>query len=213
MSRKSLPKKDAIVWYLCAKCNANVYVKDREEHSEHCPVIESTTCAAIRDKRMVSARLSIQPMTEELRALNARHLINLVFIHESVFGLCEFVLGDYVLISSPALPNGIPIVRMAWPSSNSSMVPTAIGVTDEGETFLFAVNITFNIHLIHRIPKDLERTRRYYCFDTKTFAGFDPSRHIDANTGAQQRANRSNDVERYEKSADDSNERQSVRPE
>lgn len=136
MSRKSLPKKDAIVWYLCAKCNAYVHVKDREEHSEHCPVIESTTCAAIRDKILVSARLSIQPMTEELRALNARHLTNLVFIHESVFGLCEFVLGDYVLISSPALPNGIPIVRMAWPSSNSSMVPTAIGVTDEGDSTL-----------------------------------------------------------------------------
>lgn len=132
MSRKSLPKKDQVIWYLCAKCNSNIYVKDREQHSEYCPAIESTTCTIIRDKQLLSAQLIAQTITDELRGLNAKHLNNLVFLSESVFGLCDFVLGDNVLISSDALPNGVPIVRSVWPTPSSSTIPTLVSVVEEG---------------------------------------------------------------------------------
>lgn len=132
MSRKSLPRKDQIIWYLCTKCESNIYVKDRDQHSEYCPAIESTTCTIIRDKQVLSARLSIQTITDDLRGLNAKHFNGFVFLSESVFGLCDFVLGDNVLVSSDALPNGVPIVRSVWPSTSSASLPTAVSVTEEG---------------------------------------------------------------------------------
>lgn len=132
MSRKSLPKKDQIIWYLCTKCNSNIYVKDRDQHGEYCPMIESVTCTTIRDKQLLSARLIVQTITDDVRGLNAKHLNNLVFLSESVFGLCEFVLGDNVLVSSDALPNGVPIVRSVWPSTSGSSSPTSAAVSEEG---------------------------------------------------------------------------------
>lgn len=132
MSRKSLPKKDQIIWYLCSKCNSNIHVIDRDQHSEYCPTIESSAYTTIRDKRFLSARLNVQTITDDLRGLNAKHLNNLVFLSESVFGLCDFVLGDNVLISSQALPNGVPVIRSVWPAPTSSSLPTSASVTDEG---------------------------------------------------------------------------------
>lgn len=132
MSRKSLPKKDQIIWYSCTKCDSNIYVKDREQHSEYCPTIESTSCTTIHDKQLLSARLNVQTITDELRGLNVKYLNNLVFLSESVFGLCDFVLGDNVLISSQALPNCVPIVRTAWPSTTGTGSPTSASVSEEG---------------------------------------------------------------------------------
>lgn len=164
MSRKSLPRKDQIIWYLCTKCNSNIFVKDRDQHSEYCPAIESTTCTIIRDKQMLSARLSVQTITDELRGLNAKHLNGFVFVSESVFGLCDFVLGDNVLVTSDALPNGVPVIRSVWPSTSGASLPTSVSVTEEGMFLVFFIHFRYLIATVevvsYRIPENVARRRR-----------------------------------------------------
>lgn len=130
MSRKSLSKKETAIWYLCNSCNCNVFSKDRESHS--CPSDESlqTNCTFIRDKKLISKQLTEKVITDELRGINANKLDSLIFLHESVFSLCDLILGDNVLISSSALANNAAIVRNAWPISGSSA--GLVSVTEEG---------------------------------------------------------------------------------
>lgn len=136
MSRKSLPKKDQIIWYLCSKCNTHIYAKEREQHIENCPLDESslqTTCAFIRNKTLVTNQLAVKPTTEDLRAINLKNLNNLLFVHESVFSLCDLVLGDYVSVSSPSLPNSVPITRIIWPLTAGTLPATSVCVSEEGK--------------------------------------------------------------------------------
>lgn len=130
MSRKSLSKKEPTIWYLCNNCNINIFAKDCELHI--CD--ESTTqlnYTFVADKKLFSNQLKVEKRNaDDLRLINENKTNNLIFVHESIFSLCELVLGDYVLISSSALPHDAPIVRMAWPSTNPN--GSLAGVTEYG---------------------------------------------------------------------------------
>lgn len=134
MSRKSLPRKDQIIWYFCSECNSHIFTKDRDNHSEYCSIdsiVRPNTF--VRDKKLISNQLSVKPITDDLRAIKSKHLNNLVFLHESVFALCDFVLGDFILVSSSILANEVPIVRNVWPVSNgASSAATTVLVCEEG---------------------------------------------------------------------------------
>lgn len=122
MSRKSLPKKDQAIWYQCNNCNWHIFARDREQHSctQQLSIEdkEPKTYTFVVDKRLSTTQLSEKPITDDLKLITANKLNNLIFLHESIFPLCQIVLGDYVLVSSPALSNGAPILRSAWPISN-----------------------------------------------------------------------------------------------
>lgn len=122
MSRKSLSKKETTLWCQCNNCNWNILAKDREQHvcldpNESIP----NNYTFVRNKILSINQLAEKPTTDDLRAINANKLNNLIFLHESIFPLCDLVLGDYVLVTSPALPNNIPIVRNVWPISNQNI--------------------------------------------------------------------------------------------
>lgn len=132
MSRKSLSKKETTIWYLCGNCNCNVFAKDKEVHL--CPNDESipSNCTFISEKKLFANQLTEKAITEDLRSISGSKLNNLVFLHESIFSLCDFILGDNVLISSPALPNSVPVVRSVWPINSTSTTNGIVSVTEEG---------------------------------------------------------------------------------
>lgn len=119
MSRKSLTKKETALWYQCNNCSWNILAKDREQHS----CTDSSECVPqtytfVCNHKLTTHQLSDKPITDDLRTIQANKLNNLIFLHESIFPLCDLVLGDYVLVRSSKLPQNTPIVRVAWPSSN-----------------------------------------------------------------------------------------------
>lgn len=121
MSRKSLSKKETALWYQCNNCNWNILAKDREQHlciesSETTPTNYTFVC----NKKLFTNQLSEKSTTDDLRGINANKLNNLIFIHESIFPLCDLVLGDYVSITSTELPRNAPIIRNVWPISNQN---------------------------------------------------------------------------------------------
>lgn len=122
MSRKSLTKKETAIWYLCNSCNCNILAKDREKHScTEASSDESTqqNYTFVCDKKLSVNQFATRPITDDLKGINAHKLNNLIFLHESIFPLCDLVLGDFVLISSAVLQNA-PIVRNAWPMSSQN---------------------------------------------------------------------------------------------
>lgn len=121
MSRKSLSKKEAALWYQCNNCNWNIIAKDREQHvcNETNESIQ-TDYTFVCNKKLSTNQVSEKPATEDLRGINSNKLNTLLFLHESIFPLCDLVLGDYVLVSSPAFNKTTPIVRTAWPISSQN---------------------------------------------------------------------------------------------
>lgn len=121
MSRKSLPKKDSTVWYQCNNCNWHIFAKDRDQHSCTEQSIDEKTQKSytfVANRKLSTNQLSEKSITDDVRTINANKLNNLIFLHESIFPLCQIVLGDYVLVSSSDLIKSSPIVRNAWPMSN-----------------------------------------------------------------------------------------------
>lgn len=134
MSRKSLSKKEVAIWYLCNGCNCNVFAKDCEQHS--CTEQSSgeqiqQNCTFVNNKKLSTNQLAEKTITDDLNGINANKLNNLIFLHESIFPLCDLVLGDYVLVSSSALAKNAPIVRNAWPMSNSNQ--GIVCISEEGK--------------------------------------------------------------------------------
>lgn len=140
MPPKSSSKKEAVLWYLCEQCKVNITSKDRDQHEEHCPIeqqeadeepLKPFLCSYIRDQRLFSVSLNAKPVTEELSDLSGAQLKGLVFLSESVINLCGFILGDFVSLSSPQLPEIAPVVRTVWPVPDRFL--TTVFVTDEGK--------------------------------------------------------------------------------
>lgn len=134
MSRKSLSKKEPTIWYLCNSCNCNIFAKDREQHlctEQLNDELTQQNCTFISNKKLfTNQQLTEKPVTDDSRGINANKLNNLIFLHESIFPLCDLVLGDNVLISSSALAKNAPIVRNAWPMSTLNQ--GIVCVSEEG---------------------------------------------------------------------------------
>ncbi|XP_031627030.1 ATPase family protein 2 homolog [Contarinia nasturtii] len=154
MSRKSLSKKEPALWYLCNSCNSNIFAKDREQHS--CTEQSSDELAqnhtVVCNKRLSTNQLAEKPITDDLKGINSNKLNSLIFLHESIFPLCDLVLGDYVLISSSSLAQNAPIVRNAWPMSNANQGIVCVS----GEEFRTTWTSTIDLNLtIEKVSGDL----------------------------------------------------------
>lgn len=146
MSRKSLTKKETTIWYNCSSCGSNTLAKDRELHA--CDGSDTQpNYTFIRDNTLFSNQLTEKMITDDIREINEIKLKNILFVHESIFALCDLVLGDYVSIESPALSNNAPIVRMVWPITNSNATGNLIGVCAHG-TFGSGNNVFEEIHIL-----------------------------------------------------------------
>lgn len=199
MSRKSLPKKDSISWFLCSKCDSFISAKDRDRHVDLCAPnasIEASKTATIKNKQFFSSELHVKPVTEDLNGINEQQLKRFILLHESVINLCEFVLGDFLLISSSALPNAAPIVRCVWPLLNSNSSPTSVYVCESGKYLSNRIdkkhrkNTHFSyrhsICLLNRIEFNVEASQGRRNFNPKIDTKFD-SRIIDNIVSLQQR--------------------------
>lgn len=133
MSRKSLTKKETALWYQCNSCSWNILAKDREQHacSDSGESTPQKAYTFVCNKKLTANQLSEKPITDDLRSINPNKLNNLIFLHESIFPLCDLVLGDYVLVSSSKLTQNAPIVRIAWPNANQNT--GLVCVSTEGE--------------------------------------------------------------------------------
>lgn len=149
MSRKSLMKKETTIWYNCSNCGSNTLAKDRELHSCNGSDVEPNY-TFIRDNTLFSNQLTEKAITDDIRDINENKLKNILFVHESIFPLCDLVLGDYVSIESTALLNNAPIVRLVWPITSSVAVGNLLGVCDHG-MFEFGKKSSGNLFLPNKI--------------------------------------------------------------
>lgn len=131
MSRKSLTKKETTIWYNCSDCRSNLLAKDRELHACNGSNAEPNY-TFIRDNILFANQLTQKVITDDIQDINENKLKNILFVHESIFPLCDLVLGDYVSIESSALSNKAPIVRMVWPIMSSIATGNLLGVCDQG---------------------------------------------------------------------------------
>lgn len=139
MPPKLSAKKEQFLWYLCETCKVNITSKDRDQHERHCPIRayerpqEAFDCSFVHNKMLYSNTFCPNPPIKDslVDDLAERQLNGFVFVSESVMNLCGFVLGDWVLCSSPQFPQLKPIVRSIWPISNVHM--TTVFVTRDGE--------------------------------------------------------------------------------
>lgn len=136
MPPKSSAKKELILWYLCEKCKVNITSKDRDKHEDYCPIVthpgEPFICSFVYDNKFYSTTLNPDPPTDCLISnLPANQLNGYVFIRESVMNLCGFILGDWVVCTSPQLPH-TQVVRSIWPVPDRFL--TTVYVTVEGKT-------------------------------------------------------------------------------
>lgn len=133
MPPKSATKREPVLWYLCEKCNANVTTKAKEQHEEICPLDTEESrskCCFVRDEKFHSNQLGIKGITDDVRELNARQLKSLVFVSESVIGLCGFILGEPVVLRIQTDASATSVVRFIWPLPNSML--TNVQVAEEG---------------------------------------------------------------------------------
>lgn len=141
MSRKSLSKKETSVWSQCNTCNGYILTKDRDQH--RCTLEAQQIC--ILDKKLHAKQVALKTYSGDLNGIDPVKLNNLIFLHESVFSLCDLILGDFVRVSSDDLSNAAPIVRMAWPMLNQSVVNGVISVTEQGN---FSLSSIFNLSMM-----------------------------------------------------------------
>lgn len=131
MSRKSLSKKETTIWINCSNCATNILAKDRELHACNVSDVEPNY-TFIRDNTLFSNQLTQKVISDDIRDINENKLRDIFFVHESIFPLCDLVLGDYVSIESPGLSNNAPIVRIAWPITSSIAAGKLLSVCDRG---------------------------------------------------------------------------------
>ncbi|KAJ6646893.1 ATPase family protein 2 like [Pseudolycoriella hygida] len=129
-SFNSSSKKDEITWLLCENCTVYLSSKDSNKHGEDCPlpneVHESSLYKYpfIQNKRFVT-RLCEKTdadgiLSDELfNSLGLRCLNNFVFVSETVMNLCEWTVGDSVVLQS-LCKNSAPVVRKLWPVSDKT---------------------------------------------------------------------------------------------
>lgn len=146
MSRKSLIKKDTTIWYNCNSCGSNILAEDRELHTCDGSDVQPNYMF-ICDNTLFSNQLTEKVITDDIRDINESKLKNILFVHESIFPLCDLVLGDYVSIDSAALSNNAPIVRMVWPITSSIAAGNLLSVCDQG-MFEFGKESSKNNNLI-----------------------------------------------------------------
>lgn len=167
MSRKSLSKKEPALWYLCNSCNFNIFAKDREGHlcvEQSNSELTQKNCTFVCNNKLSTNQLAEKQITDDLKGINQNKLNCLIFLHESIFPLCDLVLGDYVLVASTRLTKNVPIVRIAWPMTSSAQ--GVVCVSEEGNltfcqyfylnsklhSFIFHISVKFQSFERHGNP-------------------------------------------------------------
>ena len=135
MSRKSLLKKQqtsSSSWHYCQKCSFNIVLKDRDKHDVLCPlslqVLSTSPYAFIKDNVFYTKNLEKKLNSDETQDFTDKQLNSLVFISESAMKLCEFYIGQHVVIKNSKSADAF--VRVAWPLQEK--LPSLIFVAEKG---------------------------------------------------------------------------------
>lgn len=116
MPPKSSSKKEQALWFLCEKCKVTVCSKDIQNHTEVCPITETSfSCCFIKDKKLYTNLVESKPLTDDIKSLTQNQLNGMIFVSEKAIKLCELIIGDYVLVQIPQKTEFVPVVRKVWP--------------------------------------------------------------------------------------------------
>lgn len=138
-SSSNKKKQSAVLWYYCAKCEAHITHKARENHEgDHCPIEKNKEDNGKRPVTMDYIRNGILHTSiverrgfsiEALENLSQRHLNNLLFVSEEALRLLEWKIGQYVIVEGSGHP-GAPLIRSLWPIPAKFL--TTILVNEDG---------------------------------------------------------------------------------
>ncbi|XP_077284953.1 ATPase family gene 2 protein homolog A [Arctopsyche grandis] len=118
--------KKAPNWFKCDKCLASVAYKDSKNHPGECPSALNSWLTPFVSSSILNTTLDTKDLNED-NTVPPEMANNLIFVNPYAMELCNFVIGDPVLIESNA--NDIPsIVRLVWPIS--STIPTFASIPE-----------------------------------------------------------------------------------
>jgi hypothetical protein len=112
--RNSTPKsKKTPIWYKCESCSANIPSANAGNHPSECPSTPETCKSPFVTSGMIVTLLDVGEV-EEAKSLSNDVTEDLIYISYSALELCNFVIGDRVMIK-PLNNVAMPMVRRVWP--------------------------------------------------------------------------------------------------
>lgn len=160
MPPKSSNKKSQVSWFACDKCQKTIISKDRDNHEQNCTTEESACLAYdfIQDQRLYTMYISKRNFTiDELNDTPSKYVNNLVFISEGAMKLCEFRIGQPIVIRSKSCSENIPIVRLAWPISEKFLSTVFFSIEDFETNWKSYINTAITLEKLNNSPIPAKR--------------------------------------------------------
>ncbi|XP_066145360.1 ATPase family gene 2 protein homolog A isoform X2 [Euwallacea fornicatus] len=123
MSHSKTKKNLSAQWYQCDKCHSYITHKDIELHGAMCPPdLENLGHTFVLDG-VLFGLLDLKPC-EEVKNLSSREKDSMLFISQAAMQLCEFAIGDLVVLESRG--RSTPLVLKVWPTIEKGLTSVLI---------------------------------------------------------------------------------------
>ncbi|CAH1123949.1 unnamed protein product [Ceutorhynchus assimilis] len=109
-------------WYQCEKCSSFMLKKDTQNHNDFCHLEPSkrNPKSTFIHNQVLHGTLDLKS-NEEIKNLSAREKDGLVFLSQEAMQLCDFSIGDFVIVDHID-KTGAPLVQKVWPTNEKSLV-------------------------------------------------------------------------------------------
>lgn len=115
-------KKSPSLWYQCGKCEAYFLHKDCETHQNNCPPDLTSLKHSLVLDQVLYGSLDLKT-NEDVKNLSSREKDGLVFVSQAAMQLCQFPIGEFVVIETV---KGNCLVQRVWPTNEKSLTSVLI---------------------------------------------------------------------------------------
>lgn len=160
MPPKSSNKKNQSSWFACDKCKKTIISKDRDNHEQNCSTQDSACFAFdyIHDQSLYTMNFTKRNFTiDELNDSPAKYVNNLVFLSEGAMKLCEFRIGQPIVIRSRTSCDLAPVVRFVWPISEKFLSTVFFSIDDFETNWQSFTNTPISLEKLPKSPAPAKR--------------------------------------------------------
>lgn len=141
MSSSKGKKKPTNPWFQCEKCHVNIPHDSLDIHYNDCPPSTSKLSHHFIKNELLYGVLN-NKINEDIKGISSYDRDNLVFVSQSCMQLCNFAIGDHVIVRD-LCSKYPPCARIVWPTEEKSLV--SVLLTKNGK------NISIDLNRIGRI--------------------------------------------------------------
>ncbi|KAF2899331.1 hypothetical protein ILUMI_06845 [Ignelater luminosus] len=120
MSGSKSKKKPTNPWFQCEKCKVNIPHDSLDIHCNDCPPsISKLLHHFIKDEVLYG--VLDNKINEDIKGISSYDRDNLVFVNQSCMQLCNFAIGDHVILRD-IRSKYPPCAHIVWPTEEKSLV-------------------------------------------------------------------------------------------